>query len=87
MTTRYKLASGSQVRKEGFGLLFYTMSGPRLYFLPSGETLDTDFFEGRESIQLRLDRAQDAEKLSITKEKSLKAALMQLTEKGVIHEC
>ncbi len=44
---RYILASGTQVRNEDFGLLFYTMKGPRLYFLASGGLLSPSFFEGK----------------------------------------
>ena len=42
---KYKLAPGTQVREEDFGLLFYTMSGPRLYFLNSGDLIQADFFD------------------------------------------
>ena len=45
--TDIRLSQYTEVRKEDFGLLFYTMTGPRLYFLSSGESLDPDFFEGR----------------------------------------
>lgn len=40
----YHLKEGVQVRKEKFGLLFYNYRGPRLYFVPTGEILDPDFF-------------------------------------------
>jgi putative mycofactocin binding protein MftB len=49
---RYILSSGTQVREEDFGLLFYTMSGPRLYFLSSGPLLDTSFFRGEITLDL-----------------------------------
>ena len=42
---RYKLAPGTQVREEDFGLLFYTMRGPRLFFLKCGRLLEPGFFE------------------------------------------
>ena len=44
---RVKLAPGSQVREEDFGLLFYTQQGPALYFVSSGDLLGEDFFQGR----------------------------------------
>ena len=46
---RYKLADGVQVREEKFGLLFYNYRGPRLYFVPSKDFIDVDFFNGRQS--------------------------------------
>jgi putative mycofactocin binding protein MftB len=45
----YVLADGVQVRRETFGLLFYKYRGPRLYFLPSQDLFDSDFFEGHQS--------------------------------------
>ncbi|MDY7036296.1 MAG: mycofactocin biosynthesis chaperone MftB, partial [Thermodesulfobacteriota bacterium] len=44
---KYILAPGTQVREEDFGLLFYTMTGPRLYFLSSGTLLADSFFQGK----------------------------------------
>ena len=46
----YKLADGVQVRAEKFGLLFYNYRGPRLYFVPSKDLIDVDFFNGRQSV-------------------------------------
>ena len=46
---RYTLAAGVQVRQESFGLLFYNYRGPRLYFVPSKDLIDVDFFNGRQS--------------------------------------
>ena len=43
----YVLADGVQVRRETFGLLFYNYRGPRLFFLPSQDLFDRDFFDGR----------------------------------------
>ncbi|MCF8026571.1 MAG: hypothetical protein K9J79_05850 [Desulfobacteraceae bacterium] len=42
--SRFGLAKGAQVRAEERGLLFYTASGPRLFFIPSGPLLSLDFF-------------------------------------------
>jgi putative mycofactocin binding protein MftB len=46
----YKPAGGVQVREEKFGLLFYNYLGPRLYFVPSKDLIDVDFFNGRQSV-------------------------------------
>ena len=42
--TIYRLRDGVQVRREKFGLLFYNYRGPRLYFVPTEDLLDPDFF-------------------------------------------
>jgi len=46
----YQLNKGVQVRREKFGLLFYNYRGPRLYFLPSQDLLEADFFDGKRSL-------------------------------------
>ena len=85
--SRYILAPGTQVREEDFGLLFYTMGGPRLYFLSSENLLDSSFFQG----DLTLERwiKQKTEQGFIPKSQilSLNKSLNQLEEKGVILEC
>ncbi len=45
--TIYSLREGVQVRKEKFGLLFYNYRGPRLYFVPTDDLIDSEFFAGR----------------------------------------
>jgi len=47
---RYRLTDGVQVREETFGLLFYNYRGPRLYFVPSNDLIDVEFFNGRQSV-------------------------------------
>ena len=83
---KYVLASGTQVREEDFGLLFYTMKGPRLYFLSSGPLLDGSFFQG----ELTLDEwiRVKTEKGSAPEERigGIKTSLHQLKDKGVIVE-
>lgn len=44
--TVYCLEEGVQVRQEQFGLLFYNYRGPRLYFVPSKDFIDPQFFDG-----------------------------------------
>lgn len=46
----YKLNKGVQVRREKFGLLFYNYRGPRLYFLPSQDLVEDNFFDGTQSL-------------------------------------
>jgi len=83
---KYVLASGTQVREEDFGLLFYTMKGPRLYFLSSGSLLTRSFFEGKMSLDqwIEMDGKGPAPE---NRMEEIKKVLGQLTDKGVILEC
>ena len=84
---KYRLASGTQVRQENFGLLFYTMKGPRLYFLPTGSHIGPSLFSGEISLQQamaqknRFDCDSNQGILKIAK------SLEKLIDKGVILEC
>ncbi len=84
METCYKLAPGVQVRKEDFGLLFYKMKGPRLFFLPSKNLLEEGFFQKKNSLKDILSRGR--KQISENNYTILHKALQQLTEKGVILE-
>ena len=79
---RYKLGPGTQVREEDFGLLFYTMQGPRLYFLTCGCLLESAFFEGK----MTLSQCLKERRLSADQSSGLECSLDQLREKGVILE-
>jgi putative mycofactocin binding protein MftB len=48
--TRYRLSDGVQVRREVFGLLFYNYRGPRLFFVPTHGLIESDFFNGRQTL-------------------------------------
>ena len=84
---RYILAPGTQVREEDFGLLFYTMNGPRLFFLSSGELLADSFFRSDQTLEQWIKMHE--KKLSISESciKELSISLDQLKDKGVILEC
>lgn len=86
MSQRYKLDVGTQVREEEFGLLFYTRKGPRLYFLPSGRLLSCEFFKGDLTLTQWLGSSHGNTPVSICKERSLRNALTDLTDKGVLIE-
>ena len=85
--TRYRLAFGTQVREEDFGLLFYTMAGPRLYFLSSGNALESNFFEGRLTLDQWLESRSRQGPVSVARKSEIAKSLRQLKEKGVILEC
>lgn len=86
MNSTYILAPGSQVREEDFGLLFYSMQGPRLHFTSLGNMLDSRFFVGRKTLEQWL--AERDPKGTITGEQRsrLVGVLKQLRDKGVIIE-
>jgi len=84
---KYALAPGTQVRNEEFGLLFYTMKGPRLYFLSSGQMLDATFFKGEYSLEQWLKIQDEAGLFSKGDVREIEKNLDRLTEKGVILEC
>lgn len=86
MNTKYKLAGGSQVREEDFGLLFYRMNGPRLYFISSGDLIAPAFFEGELSLEewIAQNNRHDIGEAGISEVMKI---LAQLVEKGVIIEC
>jgi len=80
---RYRLAQGTQVREEDFGLLFYTMKGPRLFFLKCGRLLEAEFFRGEVSLEgWKKDRS-----LSEGASLGIEQSLERLKDKGVILVC
>ena len=83
-TARYRLAPGTQVREEDFGLLFYTMAGPRLYFLGSGDLLEERFFGGKWTLAEWLATGPKRRSLAQGRVAGLEAGLDRLCQKGVI---
>ncbi|MBW2049400.1 MAG: mycofactocin biosynthesis chaperone MftB [Deltaproteobacteria bacterium] len=86
-TPRYVLASGTQVREEDFGLLFYTMTGPRLYFLSSGALLDISFFDGALSLSQWIKETEENGNAPENRIEEIVKSLGRLKDKGVIVEC
>lgn len=86
MDSVYRLAFGTQVREEDFGLLFYTMKGPRLYFLSSGNLLSCQFFESGLGLE-EWTKRRSGEIVSRNRLQALKTGLQSLEKKGVIVEC
>ena len=80
---KYKLAQGTQVRKEDFGLLFYTMKGPRLFFLKCGRLLEPCFFGGKVTLGEWNRERSVSERASLGTEQCLN----RLKDKGVLLEC
>ena len=84
---KYMLSPGTQVREEDFGLLFYTMDGPRLYFMYSGGLLDSDFFNCGDTLEDWMGRNKDKDSVSKAQVLNLVTSLNQLKKKGIIIEC
>ena len=84
--TRYKLAPGTQVREEDFGLLFYTMTGPRLFFISSGDLINSDFFQSKMTLEQWIGKQIGRHVVGVNSISELRDGLRQLTEKGVIIE-
>jgi putative mycofactocin binding protein MftB len=84
---KYRLSSGTQVRQEDFGLLFYTMRGPRLYFLPLKDFIEPRFFTGKYSLSQWLEQKNKTIDVSGNAMGKIDKSLRQLCDKGVILEC
>ena len=84
ITSKYSLAPGTQVREEDFGLLFYTQTGPRLYFLPSRDLLGCGVFDGNTTVSQWLVDHDAYQTASAQEVQSLNKALEQLKDKGVL---
>jgi putative mycofactocin binding protein MftB len=84
--TRFKCADGVQVRAGTFGLLFYNYRGPRLYFVPSKDLIDVDFFNGHLSVSGLI--ASTCARKGWTKtevEEKITQVLANLEDKGLIN--
>jgi putative mycofactocin binding protein MftB len=84
--TRYKLAPGTQVREEDFGLLFYSMTGPRLFFMSSGDLITSDFFQSKMTLEQWIKKQVGRDVMETHYVSELKNGLRRLTERGVILE-
>lgn len=86
MESRYGLAPGVQVREEDFGLLFYSMNGPKLYFLPSKQMLSPQFFQGEMTLGEWMERTSRTVPEVRHLSGKLKRAIDNLKHKGVVVE-
>ena len=86
MNHTYILAPGTQVREEDFGLLFYSMPGPRLQFTSLGNMLSSQFFIGKLTIEQWLAERDPGQTITSEHRSGLIKVLSQLRDKGVIIE-
>ncbi len=76
----YVLHPDCRVRREGFGLLFYDLKGPRLLFAASGDLLEPDAFTPGGASARRLAAAPEGERRRVER------LLRTLVEKGFLLE-
>jgi len=82
----YVLNSGVQVRRENFGLLFYNYHGLRLYFVPIGDLIDSDFFDGIQTVGSLVEVLHSRKNQPKQWIRARIEQILQLiTEKGLIH--
>ncbi|MEO0272094.1 MAG: mycofactocin biosynthesis chaperone MftB [candidate division WOR-3 bacterium] len=80
--SKYQLGKGTKVRKESFGLLFYSSDGPRLLFIGCKDLIPTEFFEGKQFLRELLDSLELDSYPKIRQE--LLKTIKYLLEKGII---
>lgn len=84
--TVFKLETGVQVRKEVFGLLFYNYRGPRLYFVPTGDLIGDDFFQGCQTVTELIDAVRRNTDLSPDRvREQIHHVLEMIERKGLAH--
>ena len=81
---KYRLAHGSQVREEDFGLLFYTKSGPRLFFVSSGDLIGCEFFHGEMTLAEWIKKTRGPHPVPDQVVKSIALELDRLCQRGVL---
>jgi putative mycofactocin binding protein MftB len=87
MKKLYHLKDGVQVRKEKFGLLFYDYRGPRLYFVPTKNLIESGFFNGTETAEGLIESIRTHHRQSLQASKKwVMQVLTTLEQKGLIHE-
>ena len=85
MTTGYRLASGTQVRKEDWGLLFYSQTHHKVSFIRSSDWLFPSYFDGTwNSEGMLADIAQRKEASAEAVAPSVAKLIGHLVERGMI---
>lgn len=83
---RHKLAQGTQVREEEFGLLFYTMTGPKLIILNCDYLISCDYFESNKTLDQWIQQQKKITTYAKDRIIELKNCIKQLVSKGIIIE-
>jgi hypothetical protein len=84
----FKLERGVRVRRERFGLLFYSRNGPKLTFVYSGPWIRPEFFTGRLGLRewLQQENFKNSPGKPIGLEAKISRALSKLVDKGLVFE-
>jgi hypothetical protein len=84
----FKLKQAVCVRRERFGLLFYSRNGPKLTFVYSGPWIRPEFFSGRLGLRewLQQESFKNSAGKSIGLEAKISRAISKLIDKGLIFE-
>ena len=83
---RHKLAETTQVREEEFGLLFYSMSGPKLFILNCGNLIGCDYFHSEMNLDQWIQQQGGFTTYAKDRIFELKNSIKQLVSKGIIIE-
>jgi putative mycofactocin binding protein MftB len=78
----YRLAKGVQVRKEDWGLLFYSQAASKIYFVKSGDWLHPAHSDGR--FQPDSLGCNEADAAGIPPEHSVKNLITYLMERDIL---
>lgn len=82
---KYRLSGGARVRQEKFGLLFYTMEGPRLFFLRVGLLVAPEFFDSNMSLPEWIRANNHLARFNETMVRKVENCLDRLIDKGVLY--
>jgi putative mycofactocin binding protein MftB len=84
----FKLKQGVRVRRERFGLLFYSRNGPKLTFVYSGPWICPEIFSGQVILRdwLHREALKNSAAKPIGLEAKISRALSKLVDKGLIFE-
>jgi putative mycofactocin binding protein MftB len=81
----YRLAKGVQVRKEDWGLLFYSQAKSKIYFVKSGNRLLPVYSDGRfQPDSLFFEETEDTVTSAQVIEHSVPKLISHLMERGII---
>jgi len=81
----YRLAKGVQVRKEDWGLLFYSQGESRIYFVQSGDWLSPLYSDG--AFRLDSSRCNEVKHTGASTkviENSVHKLITYLVERGIV---
>ena len=80
-----RLAEGIQVRKETWGLLFYSSTNHKIHFVKSGDLLHPEYFDGTQTLKdIVVDVSTRTGSSQLTVRPSLEKSFKHLVDVGLI---